>query len=110
MSFRGGGGLQEMALHRPAAVVFAVRGPIERGDLPGLYARVCTLLADARPSVACCDVERVPADAVTADALARLQLAARRRGCQIRLRGASQELRALIAFMGLTEVLPEEGL
>ena len=41
------------------------------------------------------------------DALARLQLAARRRGCQVRLRGASDELRGLVGFMGLGAVLPD---
>jgi hypothetical protein len=54
-----------------------------------------------------CDVEGVKADAVTVDALARLQLVARRHQCQVRLRGASPELRELVAFMGLGEVLPE---
>ena len=56
-------------------------------------------------SVACCDVGGVAADAVTVDALARLQLAARRHGCGCRLRGASDELRGLVAFMGLADVL-----
>ena len=45
-------------------------------------------------------------DAVTCDALARLQLAAKRLGCQVRLRNASPELRELVAFMGLEDVLP----
>ena len=44
----------------------------------------------------------------TLDALARLQLAARRRGRAIRLVGASPELRELIAFAGLETVLPVE--
>ncbi len=55
--------------------------------------------------MALCDVAGVSADAVTVDALARLQLAARRYRCRIRLRGASDGLRDLIAFMGLEEVL-----
>jgi hypothetical protein len=42
---------------------------------------------------------------VTVDALARLQLAARRHRCLIRVRGASVQLRELIAFMGLEDVL-----
>jgi ABC-type transporter Mla MlaB component len=50
-------------------------------------------------------VAGVAADAVTVDALARLQLAARRHRCVIRLRGASDELRDLVAFMGLDDVL-----
>jgi ABC-type transporter Mla MlaB component len=53
-----------------------------------------------------CDVQGLRADAVTIDALARLQLAARRNQCQLRLRGASNELRELVAFMGLGDVLP----
>ena len=84
---------------------FAVRGPIERADLPGLCNRVCTLFSEHGPAVAHCDVGTVPADAVTVDALARLQLAARRRGCQVRLRHASSDLRELVAFLGLGDVL-----
>ncbi len=52
-----------------------------------------------------CDVDGVAADAVTVDALARLQLAARRHGCRVELRHASDELRNLVAFMGLQDVL-----
>ncbi len=92
----------------PQVLCFAVRGPIARSDLPGLCDRVCRLLARSGGApVAVCDVEDVGVDAVTVDALARLQLAARRQGCRIRLRGASVELRALVAFMGLADVLPE---
>jgi ABC-type transporter Mla MlaB component len=107
MSFTVDRSLDEMALPRPAAAVFTVRGPIERDDLPGLSDRICALLDETGARVAFCDVEGVEADAVTADALARLQLAARRKGCQIRMRGASRELRGLIAFMGLDDVLPD---
>jgi hypothetical protein len=99
-----------MARNRTGTVVFTVRGPIERRDLPGLRDRICALLDSSGASTAFCEVENVAPDAVTADALARLQLAARRCGCQVRLRGASPELRSLIAFMGLADVLPEETL
>jgi ABC-type transporter Mla MlaB component len=58
-------------------------------------------------AVALCDVSGVEPDAVTVDALARLQLAARRYGCQVRLRNGSRELLELVDFMGLTDVLPE---
>jgi ABC-type transporter Mla MlaB component len=94
-----------MSSTAPGALTFRVWGPIEREDLPGLCDRVCALLSAARPREAVCDVDGVPADAVTVDALARLQLAARRAGCTIRLRGASPELRALVAFLGLDDVL-----
>jgi len=53
------------------------------------------------------DVAGGRADAWAVDALARLQLAARRLGCQVRLRGTSPELRELVVFMGLRDVLPE---
>jgi hypothetical protein len=54
-----------------------------------------------------CDVRRAPADAQTVDGLAQLQLAIRRCGYEMRLRGASGQLRELIAFMGLHDVLVE---
>jgi len=73
--------------------------------MPGLCDRVCALLAGSGASVALCHVAGIAADAVTVDALARLQLAARRHRCVIRLRGASDELRDLVAFMGLDDVL-----
>jgi ABC-type transporter Mla MlaB component len=88
-------------------VAFAVRGPIARSDLPGLCDRVCAMLSAAPAGVAFCDVDGVEPDAVTVDALARLQLAARRHGCRVHLRGASEELLDLLAFMGLRDVLPE---
>jgi ABC-type transporter Mla MlaB component len=94
-----------MATHAPRSIVFAVRGPISRADLPGLCDRVCALLP--ANAVACCDVSSVPADAVTVDALARLQLAAHRRGSVVHLRNSSPQLRELVALMGLTEVLVE---
>ena len=89
------------------AIAFAIEGPIARDDLPGLCDRVCALLQENRPSVAFCEVGSVEVDAVTVDALCRLQLAARRHGSQVRLRHASAELRALVAFMGLNDVLPD---
>jgi ABC-type transporter Mla MlaB component len=88
-------------------IAFAIRGPIARSDLPGLCDRVCGLLQESRPVVAFCDVAGIDPDAVTVDALARLQLAARRHGCQVRLRGASPELLDLVAFLGLSDVLPD---
>jgi ABC-type transporter Mla MlaB component len=96
-----------MASTEPRTLIFAIRGPIARDDLPGLCARVCALLDRSAAEVALCDVAGIDPDAVTVDALARLQLAARRRGCVVRLRDASPELRELVAFMGLTAVLPE---
>jgi ABC-type transporter Mla MlaB component len=96
-----------MAARAPHIVDFAISGPIARADLPGLCDRVCGLLEETGAGVARCDVSGVPVDAVTVDALARLQLGARRHGCEVRLRGASSELVQLVAFMGLADVLPD---
>ena len=85
---------------------FSIWGPIARDDLPGLCDRVCSVLTESGGGDIRCDVDGVAADAVTVDALARLQLAARRRGCRIHLRNASNDLLELVAFMGLRDVLP----
>ena len=96
-----------MGAPAPKTVGLAIRGPITRADLPGLCERVCAVLGETTASVVLCDVCGVEPDAVTVDALCRLQLAAQRNRCGIRLRNASDELRRLVDFMGLTEVLPE---
>ena len=96
-----------MAATEPRTITFAIWGPIRRDDLPGLCARVCALLERSAADVALCDVSGVDPDAVTVDALARLQLGARRHGCTVRLRNTSGELRAVVDFIGLTAVLPE---
>jgi ABC-type transporter Mla MlaB component len=89
---------------RAPTAAFAIRGPISRDDLPGLCERVCSILSGSSGDVAC-DVHDVEPDAVTVDALARLQLGARRSGCRVHLQRASPELRELVDFMGLTDVL-----
>ena len=95
-----------MAAPAPQTVAFAVRGPIAAADLPGLCERVCSLLERSGAGVALCDVTGVEPSAGAIDALGRLQLAARRHGCRVRLRNASPELLELVAFMGLRDVLP----
>jgi ABC-type transporter Mla MlaB component len=93
----------------PAAqsIAFAIWGPIAREDLPGLSDRVCALLHESGATTAFCDVTGVEPDAVTVDALARLQVAAARLGCRVRLRNASPALCELVAFMGLRDVLTD---
>jgi ABC-type transporter Mla MlaB component len=54
------------------------------------------------------DARDAEADAATVNALARLQLLAKRSGGRMRLRNASADLLDLVAFMGLADVLPEE--
>ena len=94
-----------MSTTGPRVIAFTIRGPIARADLPGLCDRVCALLSTSAADVAVCDVSGVEADAVTVDALSRLQLGARRHACRVRLVGASVELRELVGFMGLDDVL-----
>ncbi len=94
-----------MVAPAPQTVVFAIDGPIARTDLPRLCDQVCALLDRTGADIALCDVTEIESDAVSVDALARLQLTARRRGCKARVRGASSELLDLLAFMGLRDVL-----
>jgi len=62
-----------------------------------------------RPTTIVCDVGAlVKPDVGTIDALARFQLAAQRFGCEIRLRHASAELKELVAWIGLVDVLRVE--
>jgi ABC-type transporter Mla MlaB component len=82
-----------------------IRGPITRADLPALSTRVCGFFAANVGSTVECDVSTVAADAVTVDALARLQAVARRNGCVVVLRNAPPDLLALVDLMGLSEVL-----
>lgn len=91
----------------PHAVAFTIRGPIAPADLSGLCDRICAHLAGG-DGVVVCDVHGVEPSAVTVDALARLQLGTRRRGCEVRLRHASDALLHLVELMGLTHVLADE--
>jgi len=88
---------------RPLAVT--IRGPLQRSDLPGLYARVCALFTANKGATLVCDVIEVAVDAVAVEALARLQLGARRHGCTVQLLSAPSELIDLVSFMGLQDVI-----
>jgi ABC-type transporter Mla MlaB component len=89
-----------------ATIAFTVWGPILRSDIPGLTARVCGLLEKRAADVALCEVRNlVVPDAVTVEALARLQLGAQRHRCRVILLHASEELLELVAFMGLSDVI-----
>jgi ABC-type transporter Mla MlaB component len=98
------------ALRQPpgsSTIVLVIGGPIARADVPRLCERAHALLEASDADLAVCDVGGLAdPDAVTVDALARLQLTARRLGLQIRVRHAGGELRDLLALMGLCEVVP----
>ena len=92
-------------MNEQTTISIVVRGPIARPDLPGLCDHVSELLEMSGATSAICEVCAVDPDAVSVDALARILLIAREHGCDVNVRGASDELRTLIAFMGLQEVL-----
>jgi ABC-type transporter Mla MlaB component len=84
-----------------------IGGPVAPADVPRLWGYVGALLEGGRVKVVVCDVGAlVDPDAVTVDALARLQLSARRSGRQIRLHQACGRLQDLLALMGLSDALP----
>ena len=90
----------------PSTIVFAIGGPLARDELPVLCARFRAAVEETTARVVVCDVGGLGrADAVAVDALARVTLVARRLGCTVRLRHASDELLGLVAFMGLEGVL-----
>jgi anti-anti-sigma regulatory factor len=91
----------------PRTIVLPFGGSIARAAVPALCERVTVLLAGDDVDVVTCEVGAL-ADpgAVAVDALARMQLTARRLGRSIRLRHARGELRDLLALAGLCDVLP----
>jgi hypothetical protein len=90
---------------RPTTVAFAVAGPIARADIPALCRRVAMLLETSGADIALCDVTELPADAAAVDAVARIQLAARRMGRRLVLREAADDLLDLLAFVGVAGAL-----
>lgn len=72
-------------------------------------ALLCAELGAAPPGEVVCEVGGLArADLAAVDALARLALAAGRRGHRIRFHGAGPELRALLLLTGLDGTLPTE--
>lgn len=59
-------------------------------------------------AIVVCDVGALEADLAAVELLARLRLEARRLGCGLRLRGVSRELEQMVAFCGLSDVVPVE--
>ena len=90
----------------PSAGALVIADPIGAGDVAQLCQWLSVLLDGSDVASVVCDVHGVQADCVAVEALARLQLTARRRGRRIRLRGTSQELDLLLSLVGLADVLP----
>jgi hypothetical protein len=85
--------------------VLVIGAPIADGDVARLCERLTALARVSDAEVIVCDVRALAADARSIDALARLQLTARRLGRRIRLHRASYELDALLSFLGLADVV-----
>lgn len=79
------------------------------GDAPGLCERVRAALQRTGAPVLVCDARELQPDVVTVEALARMQLTARRLGRRIELRGVTPQLGALLSFVGLADVLLGRG-
>jgi anti-anti-sigma regulatory factor len=91
----------------PNTLVLVIRGPIGRADVEELCDRIRDLLEANDADRIVFDLGALPeSDAVTVDMLARVQLTARRIGRRVLLRNACEELKDLLALMGLREVLP----
>ncbi|MFJ9827489.1 STAS domain-containing protein [Streptomyces sp. NPDC101160] len=73
---------------------------------PDDVGRLCALLDAAEPAVVVCDVGGLDRAGLAAvDAVARLRLAARRRGHRLEFRGAGPELRGVLDLVGLGDLL-----
>ena len=97
-----------LALQRHSAIL-VLPGHIEPADMPDLCSRLHVLASTAEPPVVVCDAAALAdPNCVDVDALARLQLTARRLGTRISLMRASEKLYDLLDFAGLSAVLPAE--
>jgi hypothetical protein len=82
-----------------------VLAAIGDGDVAMLCERLRAVIVASDAEVVVCDVGALPANARTIEAVARLQLTARRLGRRIRLQRASHDLEQLLAFVGLADVV-----
>jgi len=91
----------------PSTIALVLSGRLARSDVPVMLERIGRLLEGTSTGTIDCDVAAViDPDLVTVDALAALQLWARRLGRPLRFQDASPELRELIALAGLSGTLP----
>ncbi|MEV5787279.1 STAS domain-containing protein [Streptomyces sp. NPDC052287] len=93
-------GLPTVDAMTPAVLVLPA--PVTRDEVPRLCDDVRARLAATGGGVVVCDVAGLgPPGLTTVDALARMELAARRAGGRIRLRDPAPPLRALLDLVGL---------
>ena len=90
----------------PGGTVLIMIGPVTRDGIPALCERARRLLEGCDAGPVSCDVDALAEpDAVTVDALARLQLTALRLGYRVELQRARSPLVELLALSGLSGVL-----
>jgi ABC-type transporter Mla MlaB component len=90
-----------------AGALLVLGGPITCEGLEPLCERARAMLEGSDVDPVVCDIGALAdPDAVTIDAMARLQLTARRLGRRIRFRDACGEVQRLVGFMGLEDILP----
>lgn len=86
--------------------VVVIDGPLSRGRIAALCCEARRLLASGPDGLVTCDLGAVVEPDVTViEALARLQLTARRAGGSIKVWHASRRLRDLLALVGLCDVV-----
>jgi ABC-type transporter Mla MlaB component len=99
--------LEGSILPAGSGAVLVICGELAPGDARALCDRLRVCCERSAGKVVIVDVRGlVDPDATAVDVLARLALTARRYGRRVELDGASTELRGLLAFVGLSSVLP----
>lgn len=109
MSSAPSGGLIDVDRASPRTIRLVVRPGLAPGDMRPLADRLVRVLRRDDVAEVLVDVSRVRSpDIGYVDALARLQLGARRYGSRVRLIGPCPRLLELLALVGLEEVLPAD--
>lgn len=98
---------------RPKTIVVVLDGQISSSTVPRLCENLRAALEASDAEVVVCDVGTLaaasPVTLDVLDALARLQLTAKRLGRTVRLANVSTQLQALLTLTGLSETLLPEG-
>ncbi|HEX6576989.1 MAG TPA: STAS domain-containing protein [Jiangellaceae bacterium] len=110
MSSAPAGGLIDVDRASPRTIRLIVRPGLAPGDMRPLADRLVRELRRGEVAEVLVDVSRVRSpDIGYVDALARLQLGARRHGSRVRLVSPCPRLLELLALVGLDELLPADG-
>jgi hypothetical protein len=97
--------LPEASLGSACGLVPWVARPPTADAVRSLCGPVESYIARSGARLVICDARSLAADVPTLDALARLHLTGSRLGCRIRIRGASEALIELAAFLAFDRVL-----